>query len=292
MNRMRGESEVLELIINTAREDERIRAVILNGSRANPDSPRDIFQDFDMVYVVTEVVSFISDADWIERFGEMMIMQKPDEMHDPPPDKKDGYTYLMQFTDGNRIDLNLYPVEKLDELEEDSLSRLLLNKDGLFDQLPPPGESSYLPQPPAAKPFADCCNEFWWVSPYVAKGLWRGEIIYARQVFDLTLREQLMKMLVWYIGMKTGFKKNPGKFGKNFQKYLEPELWEQLLKTYSDAGIENTWQALFAMCDLFRTVAQQVARISVSTIPPAMITGSARIYGKRLCPQMRKRCID
>src|SRR5687767_507179 len=35
---MRGEKEMLELILDTASRDERIRAVILNGSRANPNA--------------------------------------------------------------------------------------------------------------------------------------------------------------------------------------------------------------------------------------------------------------
>ncbi len=34
---MRSEQEMFELIINTARNDDRIRAVIMNGSRANPN---------------------------------------------------------------------------------------------------------------------------------------------------------------------------------------------------------------------------------------------------------------
>jgi len=232
---------------------------MLNGSRANPGVPCDIFQDFDVVYFVTDVASFRLDPHWIDRFGERMILQMPDDMGHPSQDKNAGFAYLMQFSDGNRLDLNLFPLDRLDDLEEDSLSLLLLDKDGLFAQLPPPSENGYLPQPPTLKTFVDCCNEFWWVCPYVAKGLWRAEIPYARYMFDQGVREQLMKMLVWYIGMKTQFSVNPGKFGRYFERYLEPELWEQLLNTYSDAGIVNTWQALFTMCDLFRTLAQQVA---------------------------------
>ena len=136
---------------------------------------------------------------------------------------------------------------------------LLLDKDGIVGPLDPPSERDYLPQPPTAKAFADCCNEFWWVCPYVAKGLWREEILYARSMLDQVLREQLMKMLVWHIGVQTGFERNPGKFGKYFQRYLEPELWRTLAATYADAGCQNTWDALLTMCDLFETVAVSVA---------------------------------
>ena len=49
---MRTEQEMLDLIINTAKEDHRIRAVYMEGSRTNPKVPRDIFQDYDIEYIV------------------------------------------------------------------------------------------------------------------------------------------------------------------------------------------------------------------------------------------------
>ena len=48
---MRTEQEMFELILNTAKADERIRAVYMNGSRTNVNVPKDIFQDYDIVYV-------------------------------------------------------------------------------------------------------------------------------------------------------------------------------------------------------------------------------------------------
>jgi len=256
---MRSEREMMELIVDTARNDERIRAVIMNGSRANPNAPRDPFQDFDIVYIVTDVASFKDNTNWIKRFGEIMILQMPEDMQDPPPSHDGAFSYLMQFTDGNRIDLWIYPLAKLDERETDSLSLLLLDKDGIIEPFAPASESDYLPQPPTAKAFSDCCNEFWWVCPYVAKGLWREEITYAKYMLDQVVREQLMKMLTWHIGVKTQFLLNPGKYGKYFKKYLEPELWDLLLKTYADATYGKTWEALQTMCDLFQIAALRVA---------------------------------
>jgi aminoglycoside 6-adenylyltransferase len=248
---MRSEQEMLELILDTARNDDRIRAVIMSGSRTNPNVPRDVFQDFDILYLVTDLAPFTDDHTWIHRFGELMILQMPETMLDPAPQNDGSFAYLMQFTDGNRIDLTLFPIARVNALENDSLSVILLDKDGLLQPLAPPSDSDYLPKPPTAKAFSDCCNEFWWVCPYVAKGLWREEIIYAKYIFDGPLREQLMKMLIWYMGMTTQFSRGPGKFGKRLKQYLEPDLWDMLEKTYADADCENTWQALFTMCNLF-----------------------------------------
>lgn len=256
---MRSEQEILELILDIAKGDERIRAVILNGSRANPKAPRDIFQDFDVVYIVTDVLPFKRNPVGIERFGELMIMQMPDDMGDLFPSEDGSFAYLMQFTDGIRIDLTIYPLAKINGMPRDSLSMLLLDKDGIIAPFPPASESDYLPQKPTAKEFADCCNEFWWVCTYVAKGLWRDEIIYAKSMLDQVVRVQVMQMLTWSIGMKTQFSSNPGYLGKHFEQYLESDLWDLLLDTYADASIENTWNALFMMCDLFRKVAIPIA---------------------------------
>jgi aminoglycoside 6-adenylyltransferase len=256
---MRSEQEMLDLIVDTARADARIRAVILNGSRANPHAPRDPFQDFDIVYLVTHVAPFRQDRGWVHRFGEILLMQMPEKIDDPPPRGDGRFIYLLQFTDGHRLDLTLLPLALRDEPAADSLSRPLLDKDGLFPDLAPPSERDYLPRPPTAKQFADCCNEFWWVSLSVAKGLWRGEILYAKHYLDHPVRAQLMKMLDWQVGVQTDFRENPGKFGKYLPRYLAPERWALLQRTYADAGVESTWNALEAMGDLFRDAAVDVA---------------------------------
>lgn len=249
---------MLELILGTAQDDPRVRAVIMNGSRVNPNAPKDCFQDYDVVYAVTDVSSFTYDHSWLKRFGELMIMQLPDLMGDDPAPPGERFAYLMQFADGNRIDLTLFPVHRLAQLQPESLSVLLLDKDGIVEPFAPPSEASYLPRPPTPKQYGDCCNEFWWVAPYVAKGLWRDEPIYALSMLDL-VRGELVKMLTWHIGAGTGFAVSPGKSGKYFRRYLRSELWDLLVATYPRANPDEIWDALLTMCRLFRVVALDVS---------------------------------
>jgi len=250
---------MLDLILDTARQDDRIRAVILSGSRTNPDAPKDPFQDFDIVYIVTEMPPFVHNLEWIRRFGELMILQLPDEMADPAPEETFGSCYLMQFMDGNRIDLTCYPLDKIDKMDWEGFNVPLLDKDGFVSSLIPPGTKVSLPKPPSAKAFADCTNEFWWLTPYVAKGLWRNEIPYARTMLDEYMRTQLMRMLSWYVGVKTDFTGDPGKFGKYLKNLLPGDWWQLVLKTFADADIDHTWEALFAMTNLYRQAAKVVA---------------------------------
>jgi len=257
---MRSEREMLDLILGFARDHEEVRAVIMNGSRVNPEVKGDLFQDYDVVYLVRSVQPFRRNPEITRYFGDIMIMQRPEDMLDPPPEKGGHYAYLMQFIDGNRIDLSFYPLEDVDQVIKDSLSLVLLDKDKMIKELPPPSEQSYLPQKPSAKSFDDCCNEFWWLNPYVAKGLWRGDLIYSKQILDTLMRGQLMRMLTWYFGTQTDFQRSPGKFGRHLKGHLPGDIWVLLEETYSGALAEDIWESLFAMGDLFRRISRVVAK--------------------------------
>ncbi|MED2867553.1 aminoglycoside 6-adenylyltransferase [Bacillus thuringiensis] len=257
---MRTEKEMLDLIINTAKEDERIRAVIMNGSRVNSNVKRDCFQDYDIMYVVHDIQSFTSNHNWIHRFGEIMIVQMPEEMSLIPADEDGKFLYLMQFMDGNRIDLTLVPFDLINKfVGQDSLSKLLLDKDNCIVEFPPASDKDYLIKKPTEKEFLDCCNEFWWCSTNVGKGLWREELSYAKGMLDGPVRDMFIVMLEWHVGMKTDFTVNAGKFGKHFEQYVEEDMWKQFKKTFSNAEYENIWGSFFVMGDLFREVANEIA---------------------------------
>lgn len=257
---MRSEQQMMSLILDTARDDERIRAVMMNGSRANPNVPRDDFQDYDIVYFVTETDSFRADPQWIDRFGERLIMQMPDENEMYPREPTARIVYLMQFQDGNRIDLTVIPMalrQKL--LEPDSLSVLLLDKDGSIGPLPATSDIDYHIRRPSEKHFQGACNEFWWIGLNMAKGLWREELTYVMFMYEQINRNVLIQMLEWKVGMHSDFTMSAGKCGKYLQNYLTPAEWQAYLSTYSDAQYNHIWDSLFAMCDLFSKTAQEVA---------------------------------
>ncbi|MEC0208847.1 aminoglycoside 6-adenylyltransferase [Paenibacillus ehimensis] len=257
---MRNEQEMMNVILDIARNDERIRAVGMNGSRTNPNAPKDVFQDYDIVYIVHDLQSLIEDKQWIDRFGSRMIMQKPEEMELIPPESDGRFPYLMLFTDGNRIDLTLCPFEDKDNWNnDDTLAVVLLDKDNCLPQLPAPTDEDYWVERPSAKLFADCCNEFWWVSTYVAKGLWRQEMLYAQDHLNVAVRPMLIQMLDWQVGIHTDFSISTGKNGKYLEKHLSRESWHELMSTFPDATYEGVWRALFVMGDLFRRTAQDVA---------------------------------
>ena len=260
---MRTEKEMYDLILGFAKKDERVRAVYMNGSRANPNAPKDIFQDFDIVYVVEEIEPFLSDEKWIDVFGELIIKQEPcklDKLLGLDVDFSKSYNYLMQFIDGNRIDLTLQTKQSmLNEYFDDKMTVPLLDKDNCLPEIPKSTDEDYWVKKPTKDKFYCVCNEFWWVAPYSAKGLWRKEILFAIDMMNGYSRKELMTMLSWYVGINTNFSLSIGKHNKYLDKYLPVDMWERLLKTHDTRDYESTWNSLITMCELFEEVANIVA---------------------------------
>ncbi|MFE0506790.1 aminoglycoside 6-adenylyltransferase [Peribacillus butanolivorans] len=257
---MRTEADMIELILKIAEKDDRVRAVGMNGSRTNTKVPKDVFQDYDIVYIVTEMESFIRDHKWIDVFGERIIMQKPEVMSLFPPELGGRFSYLMQFTDGNRIDLLLVPFDEKDVYcKEDKLTIILMDKDNCLPSIPNPTDVDYWIKKPSTEFFDDCCNEFWWVSTYVAKGLWRKEILYAQEHLN-NVRSMLIQMLEWQVGIETNFSVSVGKHGKYLEGFLTEKSWQKLLSTYADGSYDGVWRALYSMCDLFDSTAMYVGK--------------------------------
>lgn len=257
---MRTETEMMELILKVAEDDERIRAVYLNGSRANPNITKDIFQDYDIVYVVDETLSFIKDENWIDIFGKRLYMQLPEKLDNElglDVNLEQCYGYLIQLADGNRLDLRLMNLDYArEQIVSDKLTVILRDNDNLLPAIPSSSDIDYWVKRPTETQFRACCNEFWWCLNNVAKGMWREEILYVMDMLDSVIRVEFKKMLIWYAGIKTGFSVSVGKSGKFLDKYLSQDLWDRFLKTYPTANINSMWEAIFIMCSLFDEVAE------------------------------------
>ena len=98
---MRSQEEMLAIILKKAKQEEHIRAALLQGSRVSKEAKPDCFQDYDVVFLVDAMEPFLSNPRWIDCFGRRIIMQIPE------PPTRTRMTYLMQFADGNRIDFTL-----------------------------------------------------------------------------------------------------------------------------------------------------------------------------------------
>lgn len=254
----RTPEEMMRLILSRAENDAHIRVVGMEGSRTNKNIPKDRFQDFDVTYFVDDPALYTKDDTWVNVFGERLIMQKPEDM-ELFPAVEEGYSFLMFFTDYNKIDLTILPLTALEDyLDGDGLREILLDKDGRVEEKPTPTDEEYHIQKPGARSFDDCCNEFWNTTTYVVKGLCRRELLFAIDLLTI-MRNELLRMLSWQVGSAYGFTFSVGKNYKFIDQYLPAEQWQALLSTYRTDSVENTWRSLLTCHELFRDAAKNFA---------------------------------
>ena len=247
---MRTETGMLDLILQTAKTIQ-VEAVALSGSRANPKAPKDEFQDYDVVYVVDDLDNLTSDLSWLDQFGKRIIEQEVALNH--------RRLYLILFEDGNRIDLTLCSKEYIKEWVDSEADYTVLKDDkGLFESYPP-SPKRYWTNPASETDFEKSCNEFWWVSAYVVKGICRNQIIYAIDHLYGICQQEFLKILAWQVASDKGTV-NVGKNYKYLFNYLPAEKEKDFSNLLDFSSLDKITQSLFATMQLFHQEAQNLAQ--------------------------------
>ena len=247
---MRTEPQMLDLIFQTAKVLQ-VNAVAMSGSRTDTKASKDEFQDYDVVYVVENLEELITDLSWLDSFGTRII-----EQHNILGNRR---LYLMLFEDGNRIDLTLCPKEHIKEWVDSEADFTVLNDpQGLFVPYAPTPKR-YWTAPASATDFDKSCNEFWWVSTYVVKGICRKQVIYATDHLYGICQQELLKILAWQVASDRG----TVDIGKNYKylfNYLPSEKEKEFSALLDFSSLDKITQSLFATMQLFHQEAQSLAQ--------------------------------
>ena len=247
---MRTETEMIDVILKTA-ETLQVEAVAMSGSRTNSQAPKDEFQDYDVVYVVENLDELISDLSWTDQFGKRIIEQEVRLGH--------RRLFLMLFEDGNRIDLTLCSKVHIKEWIESEANFIVLeDPKGLFVPHSPTPQR-YWTSPASAIEFEKACNEFWWVSAYVVKGIHRNHLVYATDHLYGICQQELLKILAWQVASDRG-KVDIGKNYKYLFNYLPAEKEKEFSNLLDFSSIEKFTQSLFTTMNFFHQEAQSLAQ--------------------------------
>jgi len=270
---MQEEEPVIQSLVKWADGQPRVRAMVLTSSRAIPHAPVDVFSDYDVILALTEVRPFFEDRAWLEAFGRVLVLYR-DPLHADGGFETSGY--VTQYENGLKIDFSLWPVEFLQQIaagpelpvEFDAGYRVLLDKDGLTAGLKPPAHRGYIPEPPSETEYWTRVELLFHNATYVAKHLWRDDLTAAKSSLDGAMKqEDLLPMLEWLIEIDHGWSVKPGPYGRRLKKWLRADLWAELEDTYTGAGLEANWEAMFHTIALFRKVATEVGERLGYTYP-------------------------
>ena len=246
---MRTETEMLDVILQTAKTLQ-VKAVAMSGSRTCPKALKDEFQDYDVVYIVDDLYNLMSDLSWLNKFGKRIIEQEVSLGH--------RRLYLMLFEDGNRIDLTLCPKEYIQEwVDSEAGFTILEDTENLFEAYFPNLERHWI-TPATETDFKNSCNEFWWVSAYVVKGIYRKQVIYTTDHLYGICQQEFLKILAWQVASD----RRVVDIGKNYKylfNYLPTEKEKEFSNLLDFSSIDKITQSLFATMELFHQEAQLLA---------------------------------
>jgi len=273
LNSIATEDRVIQQLVQWAERQPLVCAVILTSSRAIPHARTDAFSDYDVILVLREIKSFYDDRSWLETFGSVLALYRDPLIIDRGLERS---AYVTQYESGLKIDFSLWPVELLKRIasepalppEFDAGYQVLLDKTHLTEGLPPPTYSSYIPKPPTDAQYQTTMEEFFLDTTYVAKYLWRDDLIAAKYILDHSLKQAyLLRMLEWRIEIDHEWSVKPGPYGRGLKRWLPPDLWADLEDTYTGPALDSNWSALFRTIDLMRRVAIEVGHRLGYTYP-------------------------
>jgi len=285
MNQADHEHALTRRIARWAVTNDAVRAVLLTSSRANSNAPLDALSDHDVILYVTDADRFDAQDRWLTEFGDVLVQFREPRTHDGMSE----YARLVLYADGTKIDFTIISIEHLRLVANaaalpdylDVGYTVLVDKDRLTDTLLPPSYRAHFPMKPTPEAYRALVEEFWWETTYVAKNLWRDELMQARYCLDSVMRYDLLRrMLEWYVESGREWSWKPGVLGRGLKGALPTEIWSALEETFADASIEANWRALFQMTALFRQVAGTVATSLGYEYPQELDTGVTRYLEK------------
>jgi len=172
-----------------------------------------------------------------------------------------NYTFLTQFTDGNRIDLTVIDISNIDhQLAFTEPRKILLNKDHFPQLRDITSIDDFLIRQPSEFEYQVTCNEFRWLSICVSKGLCREELYFAKELYDVNMMEMFLKMLNWKVAIQHDFQITTGAHSKYLKRYLSEEEMQRFSSIFPNGDYEDIWQKLFLSYDYFAELAQFVAK--------------------------------
>lgn len=262
--------KIFEKVMAWAAQEEAIRVVIIEGSRARNDNRVDRFSDYDLNLYVTDVAKFTHSDAWIEQIAPIWAMEKETDL--------DGeFSRLVLFEGGYDIDFKLIPNSKLQALVErhilpDDYQRgykVVLDKDGITARLPQPGYKSVPVKKPSAEAYLYAVNVFWFELYHLVKNLHRQDLWHVK-LRDAVIKRRFLQMIEWHAQASHNWDYDTWVAGKYMRSWVAPELWQAFFEIYPHFDQEDSWRAACALMPLYQRLAGDTAQNLGYTYPYEM----------------------
>jgi aminoglycoside 6-adenylyltransferase len=252
--------DLLRRIAAWAERRSDIRALILTGSHARPDQPGDPPWDYDVEVFTTDQEKYESSTDWTSEIGDVWVQL-------PFPLDEHGYLMrLVVFEGGRKVDFGFAPISVLEQtVANQQLNdlyargyRVLLDKDGLAAQLPPPSYAAPMTPRPTEQEFRAAIEEFFFEAIHFPTHLRRNEL-WVVKMRDWTMKQLLLRMIEWHAIATKGAEHDIWHIGTRMAIWTTPEVWGRLHDAFGRFDAADSRRALHATIALYRDLARETA---------------------------------
>ena len=239
---------LLDSVLEWARGAAVVRAVVVTGSLARADGSVDAYSDLDAQVVTHDIEQLTRDDSWLDTLGEVWI--RFPLQHDAP-------YRLVWFAGGRKVDFQFVHVDEIVAMRQsgqlsDEYQRgyyVVLDKDGLYADLPPSPRVFPSPARPSAREVAAVVNEFWFEAIHVAQYIRRREFWVAKYR-DWTMKENLLRLIEWRAQAMGDAEINTWLLGKRILRWADADTVAAIPQIWSGWDAAELWRALLLQLEL------------------------------------------
>ncbi|MBE5960973.1 MAG: hypothetical protein E7256_06235 [Lachnospiraceae bacterium] len=244
-----------------AQKEERIRAMVLFGSRARKEKSFDEYSDYDIIFFVSDENYFLKTDGWLKNIAEYKISFVE-------PTAARGFERRIFFDNAMDMDFIFYNVKDVEKITQSSIIQswyargveVIVDKIGyqMLMQNMVPVHATY--QKPTVDEFENLVHTFWFHAIWAEKKLLRGEIWAAKNCIDGYMKTLLREMLEYRKKSQQGLNFDTWHDGRFIDEWLEPEVKSALNHAYGKYERTNLETAMEKTMNLFSTAAKQAAK--------------------------------
>ncbi len=248
---------LLPKVLDWARQEAAIRALVVTGSLARGDGSTDEWSDLDAQIIAREYAPYIRDDSWLDGLGEVWIRF---------PRYRDAPYRLVWFAGGIKVDFQFQRVDALQQmirggaLSDEYLRGYIvaLDKDALFRTLPPSPRIFPQPAAPSKRQVEAVVNEFYFEAMHVAQFIRRREF-WVVKYRDWTMKCALLQVLEWHARATSAEQVNTWLLGKRIREWTDADSYAAIEALWSAWDAAALWQSLLRQIELFSRAAHELA---------------------------------
>lgn len=255
-------TDIINRFILYGESDENIRAALIVGSRARENKPADKWSDLDLVIFANCPDQLLLNTDWIERIAQPYITFLEQTAVGESKERR------FLFEDGLDVDFAVFPSGSIDRLVNASevqkvLSRgkrVLIDKDDITRNFTNKAlvNNDFIP---TYDVLINDINDFWYHAVWAAKKLCRGEILAAKSVCDVYLKQLLIKMIKLQSKIKNGVNFDTWHGYRFFEEWANSYIIDRFKSVFSYYDEQDIWSALKNTMNLYREISVDVSAL-------------------------------